>query len=304
MRLAHAARAEQDRVLAALDVIAACEVQHQHLVEARDGLEVEALELLASATATSFRGLRASMRASHEPSGAPRRTACWMTDIAPTTNRRLRSRWPIFDILPSLGLPPVVCWRGTRPSQAEKSRPRRKLSIGGAKACIADAQIGPMPGMVISRLASSSWRAFARVSFSRPLISASCAGYAFELIFKVMVRVRGGQPEPKHEPSEAYRKLAELAPGDCTEVKRIITSHGWKDASEFLTYLDEHLCDKDRKYWMKPPKGGAAGATPICPTGPFSMPPTGCRTAFVWPWPEAGRVGRVRSCRRLTSPRA
>ena len=46
VRLAHAARAEQDRVLAALDVIAACEVQHQHLVEARDGLEVGALELL------------------------------------------------------------------------------------------------------------------------------------------------------------------------------------------------------------------------------------------------------------------
>ena len=27
-----------------------------------------------------------------------------------------------------------MCCRGTRPSQAEKSRPRRKLSIGGAKA--------------------------------------------------------------------------------------------------------------------------------------------------------------------------
>ena len=48
--------------------------------------------------------------------------------------RPQRSRWPIFDILPSRGLPPVVCCRGTRPSQAEKSRPRRKLSIGGAKA--------------------------------------------------------------------------------------------------------------------------------------------------------------------------
>ena len=93
-------------------------------------------------------------------------------------------------------------------------------------------------------------------------VAAVCAGYAFELIFKVMVRVRGGQPEPKHEPSEAYRKLAELAPGDCTEVKRIITSHGWKDASEFLTYLDEHLCDKDRKYWIKPPKGGRLALHP------------------------------------------
>jgi len=35
---------------------------------------------------------------------------------------------------PSLGLPPLECCRGTSPSQAEKSRPCRKLSIGGAKA--------------------------------------------------------------------------------------------------------------------------------------------------------------------------
>ena len=32
------------------------------------------------------------------------------------------------------------------PSQAEKSRPRAKLSAGGASAIIADAQIGPTPG--------------------------------------------------------------------------------------------------------------------------------------------------------------
>ena len=32
--------------------------------------------LFANATATSIRGLRASIRASHEPGGAPRRTAC------------------------------------------------------------------------------------------------------------------------------------------------------------------------------------------------------------------------------------
>ena len=45
MRLADAARAEQDYVLAARDVLAAGEIQHQHLVERRDRLEVEALEL-------------------------------------------------------------------------------------------------------------------------------------------------------------------------------------------------------------------------------------------------------------------
>ena len=76
---------------------------------------------------------------------SPRLTAELTTAMAPMIKRRLRSRWPIFDILPSLGLPPVVCCRGTRPSQAEKSRPRRKLSIGGAKAWSAIAPIWPDP---------------------------------------------------------------------------------------------------------------------------------------------------------------
>ena len=40
-----AAWAEQDRVLATVDAVAAREIQHQHLVEARDCLEVDALEL-------------------------------------------------------------------------------------------------------------------------------------------------------------------------------------------------------------------------------------------------------------------
>jgi len=90
-------------------------------------------------------------------------------------SNRVRSRWPLFEIPPSLGLPPVVCWCGTRPSQAAKSRPRRKLSSGGANACSAIAVIGPTPGMVISRAASSSDRAASPSSFARPAISASRA---------------------------------------------------------------------------------------------------------------------------------
>ena len=77
---------------------------------------------------------------------SPRRTACRTTVMAPVIKSRPRSRWPLFDILPSLGLPPVVCCRGTRPNQAAKSRPRRKLSIGGAKACSAIAVTGPTLG--------------------------------------------------------------------------------------------------------------------------------------------------------------
>ena len=45
MSLSDAAWAQQDRVLAAVDVIASGEIQDEHLVEAWDGLEVEALEL-------------------------------------------------------------------------------------------------------------------------------------------------------------------------------------------------------------------------------------------------------------------
>ena len=76
--------------------------------------------------------------------------------MAPVNRSRLRSFWPIFDTPPSLGLPPVVCCRGTRPSQAEKPRPRRKLSIGGMNAWMASGVIRPTPGIIISRAVASS----------------------------------------------------------------------------------------------------------------------------------------------------
>ncbi len=47
---------------------------------------------LAMAMATSLLGLPASMRASHEPSGTPRRTAQRISAMAPTNSNRLRSR--------------------------------------------------------------------------------------------------------------------------------------------------------------------------------------------------------------------
>ena len=43
--------------------------------------------------------------------------------LAPVINSGLRSRCPIFDILPIHGLSPVVCCHGTRHSLAAKSRP-------------------------------------------------------------------------------------------------------------------------------------------------------------------------------------
>jgi hypothetical protein len=64
--------------------------------------------LLASATVTSMRGLRASICSSHEPFGAPRLLACCTTALLPMMSRRLSVRSPIFDVAPSFCLPPVV----------------------------------------------------------------------------------------------------------------------------------------------------------------------------------------------------
>lgn len=52
------------------------------------------------------------------------------------------------DMRPSRVLPPLEACLGTRPSHVAKSRPRRKLFIGGAKASMASAVTGPTPGMV------------------------------------------------------------------------------------------------------------------------------------------------------------
>ena len=107
--------------------------------------------LLASAIATSIRGFLAIIRANHEPSGTPFWEAHLTTAMAPRMRRRRMSRCPIFEILPSLCLPPVDFCKGASPSQAEKSRPRLKISIGGAKVSIARAAIGPSPGIVCKR---------------------------------------------------------------------------------------------------------------------------------------------------------
>jgi hypothetical protein len=80
---------------------------------------------------------------SHDPSGAPFRSAHFTTAAAPMISRRRMSRWPIFEVLPSRSLPPLECWRGVRPTQAAKSRPLAKVSQGGAKVVIAEAVIVP-----------------------------------------------------------------------------------------------------------------------------------------------------------------
>ena len=87
-------------------------------------------------------------------------------------------------------------------------------------------------------------------------VAAVCAGYAFELLFKVLVKAgRDELPKAEHEPSKAY---GDLTPKDKVEIDRIIVEHGWNDPADLLAFLDKDLCDKNRKYWMRLPRGGEA----------------------------------------------
>src|SRR5215203_1673066 len=78
--------------------------------------------LLARATVTSIFGLRASIRASHEPAGVPRCPAQRTTALAPRMSKRRMVRSPIFEIAPSLCLPPVDFCRGVTRAEEEQTR--------------------------------------------------------------------------------------------------------------------------------------------------------------------------------------
>jgi hypothetical protein len=110
---------------------------------------------LASAIATNIRGFLPSIRASQEPSGIDRHPSQFRRDMAPMIRRRRMSAWPDFDTRPSRSFPPDECWGGTSPSHAEKSRPRRKVAMSGAKDSTASAVSGPTPGIVCKRRAAS-----------------------------------------------------------------------------------------------------------------------------------------------------
>ena len=86
-------------------------------------------------------------------------------------------------------------------------------------------------------------------------VACVCAGYAFELLFKVLVRAGGGKPAAKHAPSEAYEMMKELPDkGVESSVDQILGQHGWEDPEVFLGFLDD-LCKVERKYWGLPPSG-------------------------------------------------
>ena len=65
-------------------------------------------------------------------------------------------RSPFFVILPSLSLPPLDLLSGVRPSQAAKSRPVLNCFASPTVATMAEAVIGPTPGIRMRRRVSLS----------------------------------------------------------------------------------------------------------------------------------------------------
>src|SRR6185312_6702486 len=111
--------------------------------------------LFASATVTSLTGRRSSADLVHAPSELFQLTARKTIEVAPKTSILRISELPTLVIRPRRFFPPVECYRGTKPSQAANCRalPNKLMSL--TVAAMSDAVIGPTPGMVASRRATS-----------------------------------------------------------------------------------------------------------------------------------------------------
>ena len=107
--------------------------------------------LLASATATSLRGLRSSSARNHS-------VICWLpgfmaaliTAVAPETSRTRSRSLPARLMPPIRCLPPVERSFGVRPAHAARWRPDSNIA-GSISTASVNAVTGPTPGMVTSR---------------------------------------------------------------------------------------------------------------------------------------------------------
>ncbi len=85
--------------------------------------------------------------------------ACNARDVIPTTSNLRRYLSPIFVIFPSFSLPPLDLLSGVKPSQAARSRPVLNWCPSPIVATMADAVIGPTPGIRVRRRQSASSKA-------------------------------------------------------------------------------------------------------------------------------------------------
>src|SRR3954453_9449157 len=130
--------------------------------------------LLASATATSFGGLRWRRSRIQAMSPVPLRQRPSRTRliraVAPTTSTLRSASSPARVIPPSRTLPAVEWSLGVSPIQAANCRPDRNASGAGVFLVSNVAPIGPTPGICARRWLRSSARCQARSLTSTPLL--------------------------------------------------------------------------------------------------------------------------------------
>ena len=134
--------------------------------------------LLASATATSLRGLRSSSARNQSViCRLPGRMAALITEVAPETSRTRNRSLPARLMPPIRCLPPVECSFGVRPAQAARWRPDSNIA-GSISIASVNAVTGPTPGIVARRwltsLALCAAVSLASISLIRASIASIC----------------------------------------------------------------------------------------------------------------------------------
>ena len=102
------------------------------------------------------------------------------------------------------GLPPVVDWRGTRPSHAARSRPRAKELALPTAAIRAVAIVTPTPGMDVNRRASSFSLAQDTNSASKSAMRRSSSCHC-AIMSAINVRIRRLRPQSSCSPIKVAR---------------------------------------------------------------------------------------------------
>lgn len=119
--------------------------------------------LLAIATVARPVGLRLSTSLTQGSALSGFRMAAPTRDVIPMTKSFRRYWSPIVAIRQRRSLPPLDVLSGVNPIQAAESRALRNAAASATVARIADAVIGPMPGIASSRFKRASSRAAERI---------------------------------------------------------------------------------------------------------------------------------------------
>lgn len=85
------------------------------------------------------------------------------------------------------------------------------------------------------------------MDYHRANVAHVATGYAYELLMKSIAKADDIKVKPVHSVKEAFAKLGEARK---QEIRKAVAKHGVQDAEGHLSYVDERMCHKDRKYWM------------------------------------------------------